>query len=91
MRGGRSIRAGPARSGKNASDAPGWRQVHGGAAESLGELFPQGLVVAGDEEALKRTTQKLLSEPMQQPLPNTFVLEQMQQQTLAVYRKLLSN
>ncbi len=64
---------------------------YGGAAESLGELFPQGLVVAGDEEALKRTTQKLLSEPMQQPLPNTFVLEQMQQQTLAVYRKLLSN
>ena len=27
---------------------------YGGAAESVGELFPQGLVAAGNEQALKR-------------------------------------
>jgi glycosyltransferase involved in cell wall biosynthesis len=64
---------------------------YGGAAESVGELFPQGLVAAGNEQALKKTTLQLLSKQLPQPLPNTFVLERMQQQTLDVYARLLGN
>ncbi|MEC8807500.1 MAG: glycosyltransferase family 4 protein [Pseudomonadota bacterium] len=62
---------------------------YGGAAESVGELFPDGLVAVGDEQALAETTLQLLRKQLPQPLPNTFVLERMQRQTLNVYAQLL--
>jgi glycosyltransferase involved in cell wall biosynthesis len=64
---------------------------YGGAAETVGELFPQGLVHAGDDDALLNTTLKLLHEQLPQPLPNTFILQRMQQQTLEVYARLLAS
>ncbi|MEC7975896.1 MAG: glycosyltransferase family 4 protein [Pseudomonadota bacterium] len=62
---------------------------YGGAAESVGELFPDGLVAVGNEQALAETTLQLLRKQLPQPLPNTFVLERMQRQTLNVYAQLL--
>ena len=62
---------------------------YGGAAESVGELFPHGLVAVGNEQALAETTLQLLRKQLPQPLPNTFVLERMQRQTLNVYAQLL--
>ncbi len=62
---------------------------YGGAAESVGELFPPGLVAVGNEQALAETTLQLLRKQLPQPLPNTFVLERMQRQTLNVYAQLL--
>ena len=65
--------------------------AYGGAAESVGELFPQGLVPSADEAALAAKTQSLLADDSAQPSPNTFVLERMQQQTLNVYERLLDD
>ena len=62
---------------------------YGGAAESVGELFPHGLVAVGNEQALAETTLQLLRNQLPQPLPNTFLLERMQRQTLNVYAQLL--
>ena len=42
-----------------------------------------------DEQALAETTLQLLRKQLPQPLPNTFVLERMQRQTLNVYAQLL--
>jgi glycosyltransferase involved in cell wall biosynthesis len=64
---------------------------YGGAAETVGELFPAGLVHAGDDDALLNTTLQLLHEKLPQPLPNTFILQRMQQQTLEVYARLLAS
>ena len=62
---------------------------YGGAAESVGELFPDGLVAVGNEQALAETTLQLLRNQLPKPLPNTFLLELMQRQTLNVYAQLL--
>jgi glycosyltransferase involved in cell wall biosynthesis len=63
---------------------------YGGAAESVGELFPQGLVPSGNEAKLAAKTQFLLTDRSNQPRANTFVLERMQRQTLDVYEQLLT-
>ena len=42
-----------------------------------------------NEQALAETTLQLLRKQLPQPLPNTFVLERMQRQTLNVYAQLL--
>ena len=57
---------------------------YGGASEILRELFPAGLVPVQDEDALLATCLKLLTQP-EQPSPNSFTLERMQQQTLQAY------
>ena len=64
---------------------------YGGAAESVGELFPQGLVANANEAELITRTEHLLADDSDQPLTNTFVLERMQQQTLEVYERLLAS
>ena len=64
--------------------------AYGGAAESVGEIFPQGLVPSADEAALAAKTKSLLADDSAQPLTNTFVLERMQQQTVKVYEDLLA-
>ncbi len=64
---------------------------YGGAAESVGKLFPQGLVASANEAELLATTAQLLADDSAQPLINSFVLERMQQQTLALYERLLAS
>ena len=63
---------------------------YGGATESVGELFPQGLVPSGNEAKLAAKTQFLLAVRSNEPRVNTFVLEHMQRQTLEVYERLLA-
>ena len=76
-------------SGKGGSGLGGGGIV-GGATESVGELFPQGLVPSGNEAKLAAKTQFLLADRSNEPRVNTFVLEHMQRQTLEVYERLLA-
>jgi glycosyltransferase involved in cell wall biosynthesis len=64
---------------------------HGGVAEQLRVLFPQGLAPVGDIAcAIERTVEILESRPQPQPI-DAFSLERMLGSTLAVYRNLLAN
>ena len=58
---------------------------YGGAAESVAELFPEGLVEPGNLDALEATTRRVLDNPDLQPAENTFLRSRMQAATLAVY------
>lgn len=62
---------------------------HGGVAEQLSVLFPQGLVTLGDTDALRKTTIRLLDEPQ---IPDMvmppFTQFAMTQATLEVYSEL---
>lgn len=62
---------------------------HGGVAEQLSVLFPQGLVPLGDADALRKTTIRLLDEP-QTPdrVTPPFTQAAMTQATLEVYSEL---
>lgn len=63
---------------------------HGGVAEQLRAVFPQGLVKVGDVEGAIDLTRKIL-ESRPQPLPiKDFTLARMLASTLDVYQKLLS-
>ncbi len=58
---------------------------HGGVGEILDALFPEGKVPVGDLKTLEQRLRKCSEEPST-PKPHTqFTLEQMLQQTLAVY------
>lgn len=64
----------------------GW--AHGGVAELLARLFPQGAVAPGDMAALQQQARHLLALPLPLPACVLPTLAQMQARTLAVYRQL---
>lgn len=61
----------------------GW--AHGGVGELLQELQPNGAVAPFDEEALRRTAQRLLTHPLSPVSVAAYSLHSMQQATLALY------
>ncbi|MFA6959814.1 MAG: glycosyltransferase family 4 protein [Opitutaceae bacterium] len=62
---------------------------HGGVAEQLRVLFPQGLVPMGDAVELERVCAKLLEQPeIPAVVAAPFTQEAMQRATLAVYNEL---
>jgi glycosyltransferase involved in cell wall biosynthesis len=62
---------------------------YGGAKESLGLLFPRGLVTPHDMDALVVTVEDVLSRRLK-PLRNErFLTETMTRETIALYRELL--
>lgn len=64
--------------------------AHGGVAEQLMALLPEGLVPVGHVAEVAMLTLSWLVQPPQ-VLPNTqFSLEQMQQRTLAVYQAVMA-
>lgn len=66
-----------------------WDQ--GGPAESLRDCLPDGLVPAGDEQALLDTAKKLLSAAsLEFQLPHCYTLAAQTESTLAVYQRALS-
>ena len=65
----------------------GWQR--GGVAEILSQLYPQGLVAVDDQATLLVKLKQHIQTP-QQVLPvNMFSLDQMCQQTLALYQQVL--
>ena len=64
----------------------GW--AHGGVAELLGRLFPEGRVAPGDREGLRDTTLSLLASPQAIPPIAAQTLAGMQAQTLKVYESI---
>lgn len=63
---------------------------YGGATESLGSLFPRGLVTPQDMDALVVTVQEVLLRRLK-PLPNErFLKETMTRETIALYRELVT-
>lgn len=64
---------------------------HGGVAEQLSVLFPQGEVPLGDETVLLATTRRLLAEPATPAVVDApFTQEAMGRATLAVYAECLA-
>lgn len=63
---------------------------YGGAAESVGALFPDGLVEPHDEDALVATSLRIINGHCAPPARNTFLVSQMQRQTLDVYYELVA-
>lgn len=63
----------------------GWNQ--GGVAEILKVRFPQGAVPRDDHTALLAHTRELLANPVTPPQDDSFRLEDMLRQTLALYEK----
>lgn len=64
---------------------------HGGVAEQLAAIYPEGSVAVGDQTALARQIRAALDgtlPPVTQPLPERFTLAAMQHETLALYRRL---
>lgn len=64
---------------------------HGGVAEQLAALYPEGSIAVGDEVALVRRLIEALTgklPPVTRPLPRKFTLGAMQQETLACYEAL---
>lgn len=65
--------------------------AHGGVAEQLAALFPQGAVPPGDLEAAVERLARWHREPPPPPLPlrpgHPFTLQRMLEETLAVYRE----
>ncbi|HEB98309.1 MAG TPA: glycosyltransferase [Thiotrichales bacterium] len=61
---------------------------HGGVGETLARVWPEGRVPPGDQDALAATARRLLAHGAR-PEPARFTtLEEMCEQTLAVYREL---
>ena len=58
---------------------------YGGAAESVGALFPDGVVPPHDEAQLAACCMRILNQQHQPPATNTFLLETMRRETLQVY------
>lgn len=63
---------------------------HGGVAEQLRVIFPQGLVKLGDVEGAIDLTRKILKSPPTPASIEAFSLRRMLQATLDVYQTLLS-
>lgn len=62
---------------------------HGGVAEQLAALYPQGRVPPGDGSALAETCRRVLdSDELPSPVAPPFTLESMCRSTLAVYQEL---
>ncbi|MBP6763211.1 MAG: glycosyl transferase, partial [Thauera sp.] len=60
--------------------------AHGGVAEILGELFPQGAVAKGDVAAAARSTSYILGGHADAVRANhRFLLKEMQSATLSLY------
>lgn len=69
--------------------AIGWDR--GGVGEILRQLFPAGLVPAGNHEALDTATRRVLAQkPAPAPVGEPFTLEAMCRSTLDLYQELLS-
>ena len=65
----------------------GWQR--GGVAEILTQLYPQGLVAVDDQATLLHKIQQHIQEPQEVAPVTIFSLEQMCQQTLALYEEIL--
>ncbi len=63
---------------------------HGGVGEVLNALFPAGLVPLGDLDMLENTIKNCLAHPCNIAINEAFTLSNMQKNTLAVYRELIS-
>ncbi|MGE9269639.1 MAG: glycosyltransferase, partial [Verrucomicrobiales bacterium] len=63
---------------------------HGGVAEQLDRLFPEGRIPALDVTAATKTIDRLLHEEPQVRKPNPFTLAGMLEGTTACYRELLT-
>lgn len=64
---------------------------HGGVAEQLADIFPQGRVPLGDLDALAETCHRLLaSTELPTPVDAPYTLDAMCRSTLAVYQELTS-
>ena len=63
---------------------------YGGPAESVRALFPQGLVEPHDFDGLVATCMDLINRPEQIPAENTFLVSNMQRETLAVYQDVVA-
>ena len=61
---------------------------HGGTGEILREMFPAGLVTAGDIEGAAERSATLLSAVPTVPSAHPFTLQRLQRDTLAVYEEL---
>jgi glycosyltransferase involved in cell wall biosynthesis len=65
----------------------GWN--HGGVAETLAELFPDGAVDPGDLDALFERSRRFLANPPVVPRGTAFGLKESMQKTFDVYDELL--
>lgn len=61
----------------------------GGVGEILTAMFPDGRIPNGDEEQLLRMTRHLLQHPTAPARNSQFLLSNMQQQTLSLYKRTL--
>ncbi|KAF0843525.1 glycosyltransferase involved in cell wall biosynthesis [Methylovorus glucosotrophus] len=64
--------------------------AHGGVAEQLAELLPQGAIAVGDLEAALKLSLAWLQQPPQVPENRVFRLQTMLENTLAIYHELTS-
>lgn len=62
---------------------------HGGVAETLSNLYPEGLLEPEDGLALCTKVKQLLEEPETPKKPESFLLKQMNCEILAIYREVL--
>ena len=65
--------------------------AHGGVDEILQAIYPHGAVPASDEFELYRVTRTLLEQPQPVPAEHSFTRQKMIDQTLAVYRELVTD
>lgn len=65
----------------------GWN--HGGVAETLAAMFPQGAVIPDDPVDLLQKTRAFLRQPPEVLPSNAFLLQDSMQKTLQVYQSLL--
>ncbi|MGX8882490.1 glycosyltransferase family 4 protein [Methylovorus sp. SPW-M1] len=64
--------------------------AHGGVAEQLAALLPQGAIAVGDLDAALRLSLAWLQQPPQVPENRVFRLQTMLENTLAIYHELTS-
>lgn len=64
---------------------------HGGVAEQLDAMFPQGNIPPGDWHAAAERIASWITTPPPPPGENAFTLENMLAQTIGVYEKLLAS
>ncbi len=62
---------------------------YGGAKESLGSLFPNGLVTPHDMDALVATVGEVLTKQLKPLLNERFLEDTMTHETIALYEELL--
>ena len=61
---------------------------HGGVGDTLAKVYPQGRVPCGDIDALEKTTRQLLKHPVDTSPPAFHTVQDMVDETLALYREL---